>query len=151
MSRLTFDEGTDTEQIWSPDGRELIFGSDRGGKPTALYRKPSDGSGEEQLVAQSDASMWPTTWSPDGRSVGFSANRKTFDVGVVTLGDKPEYQWPAASPFVETDPAFSPDGRWLAYSSNESGAQQIYVRPYPSGTRPVADLGCRRRVRAVVA
>ncbi len=133
MSRLTFDEGTDTEQIWSPDGRELIFGSERGGKPTSLYRKPADGSGEEHMVAQSDFAMWPTTWSPAGR-VGFSANRKTFDVGVVTLGDKPEYQWPAASPFVETDPAFSPDSRWMAYSSNESGAQQIYVRPYPSGT-----------------
>ena len=133
MSRLTFDEGTDTEQVWSPDGRELIFGSERGGKPTSLYQKPADGSGEEHLVAQSDFSMWPTTWAPDGR-VGFSANRKTFDVGVVKLGDKPEYQWPAASPFVETDPAFSPDNRWMAYASNESGAQQIYVRPYPSGT-----------------
>ena len=134
MSRLTFDESTDTEQIWSPDGRELLFGSDRGNRPTALYRKPSDGSGEEQLVAQSDAAMWPTAWSPDGRSIGFSASRKTFDVGVLTLGEKPEYQWPAASPFVETDPAFSPDGRWLAYSSNESGAQQIYVRPFPAGS-----------------
>ena len=144
MSRLTFDEGTDTEQVWSPDGRELIFGSERAGKPTSLYRKPADGSGEEQLAAQSDFAMWPTTWSPEGR-VGFSANRKTFDVGVVTLGDKPEYQWPAASPFVETDPAFSPDSRWMAYASNESGAQQIYVRPYPDRHGPVANLGRRRR------
>ena len=71
--------------------------------------------------------------------------------GVVTLGEKPEYQWPAASPFVETDPAFSPDGRWMAYSSNESGAQQIYVRSVSLRHRPVADLGRRRRVRAVVA
>ena len=134
LSRLTFDEATDTEQIWSPDGRTLAFGSDRGGRSTGLYRKPSDGSGEEQLIAKSDSSMWPTTWSPDGRVIAFSANRKTFDVGLVTLGDKPEYQWPAASPFLEADPAFSPDGRWLAYSSNESGLQQIYVRPHPSGS-----------------
>jgi serine/threonine-protein kinase len=134
MTRLTFDEGSDTEQIWSPDGRELLFGSDRGNRRTALYRKPSDGSGEERLVAQTDADLWPTTWSPDGRVAGVSGNRQSYDVGLVSLADKPAFEWVAATPFSETDPAFSPDGRWLAYSSTESGTQQIYVRPYPSGT-----------------
>ena len=134
MTRLTFDEGTDTEQIWSPDGRDLLFGSDRGNRRTALYRKPADGSGEEQLAAQTDADMWPGAWSPDGRVAAISASRDTYDVGVVSLGDKPAFEWVAATTFAETDPAFSPDGRWLAYASTESGTQQVYVRPYPSGT-----------------
>ena len=83
LSRLTFDEATDTEQIGRLTAVNLLR-SDRGGKTTGLYRKPSDGLGEEQLLAHSDSSMWPTTWSPDGRFIAFSANRKTFDVGVVT-------------------------------------------------------------------
>jgi serine/threonine-protein kinase len=134
LTRLTFSEDTDTEQIWSPDGSELAFGSNRGHKATTLFRKPSDGSGEEQVIAPTDVDVWPTSWSPDGKHIAFSASRKTFDVGVVALGAKPEYQWPVATGFVEIDPAFSPDGRWIAYTSNESGQSQIYVRPFPSGT-----------------
>lgn len=133
MTRLTFDEAADTEQVWSPDGSELIFGSNRGHRPTALYRKPSDGSGEEQLLAETDVDLWPTTWSPDGRYVGFSAARESFDVGLLPLAGEPKYQWIVATPFVEIDPAFSPDGRWIAYASTESGQQQIYVRPFGAG------------------
>ena len=134
LTRLTFSEDTDTEQIWSPDGSELAFGSNRGHKATTLFRKPSDGSGEEQVIAPTDVDVWPTSWSPDGKHIAFSASRRTFDVGVVAVGAKPEYQWPVATGFVEIDPAFSPDGRWIAYTSNESGQSQIYVRPFPSGT-----------------
>ena len=143
MTRLTFGEESDTEQIWSPDGSELIFGSQRGNTPTALYRKRSDGAGEESLVAPTDNDVWPTTWSRDGRFVGVSGNRATFDVGVLDLNGGGKFAWPVATPFQETDPAFSTDGRWVAYTSNESGQQQVYIRPYPSGSGrwQVSDAG----------
>ena len=79
--------------------------------------------------------MWPTTWSPDGRVIAFSANRKTFDVGVVTLGDKPEYQWPAASSVPRNRSGLLArrpmDG--VLVRTNRA-LQQIYVRPHPSGS-----------------
>jgi serine/threonine-protein kinase len=131
LTRLTFDEGSDTEQVWSPDGRELIFSSSRAGADS-LYRKPADGSGSETLVSKLSTPMWAGGWSPDGSRVVFTTATPNFDVGVLTLGsDEPEMT--LNGPFGESDGAFSPDGRWLAYTSNESGQLEVYVRPYPSG------------------
>jgi serine/threonine-protein kinase len=131
-TRLTFDEGADTEQIWSPDSQELIFSSSRDGADS-LYRKPSDGSRAEVQAGKMSTSMWATSWSPDGRQVTFVTAIPNFDVGVLTLEADEQPEMVLNSPFGESDGAFSPDGRWLAYSSNESGQQEVYVRPYPSG------------------
>jgi serine/threonine-protein kinase len=132
MTRLTFDKGADTEQIWSPDGRDLIFTSTRSG-PDSLFRKPSDGSGQEVQVAKLDTPMWASTWRPDGSEVGFMTTEPGFDIGVIAPGSKDKPQMVAKSQFSETDPMFSYDGRWIAYSSNESGQIEIYVQSYPAG------------------
>ena len=131
-TRLTFDDGDDTEQVWSPDGRELIFSSNRVGADS-LYRKAADGSGEEVQVVKHDAPIWANTWSADGRTVGFTAAAPGFDVGVATLGEEKPPSMILATSFAEANPAFSPDGRWLAYGSNESGQTEVYVRSFPSG------------------
>jgi serine/threonine-protein kinase len=131
-TRLTFDEGSDTEQIWSPDGRDLIFSSTRAGADS-LFRKPADGSGEETQVGNIDSPMWASTWSADGRDVAFTTTSPNFDIGVLTLGSDEPPKMILSSQFGETDAAISPDGRWVAYASNESGRVEIYVRPYPSG------------------
>jgi serine/threonine-protein kinase len=131
-TRLTFDEGTDTEQVWSPDGREIVFSSDRQTQPATLYRKPSDGSGEERPVTKTDVHMWASSWSSDGRAIAVSAPRGTFDVGLVQL-DPLKTEWFLTTPFAESDAAFSPDGRWVAYVSTESGQSEVYVRPLSSG------------------
>ncbi len=132
-TRLTFDDGSDTEQIWSPDGKELIFSSTREGADS-LYRKAADGSGTEVQVGKMDGPMWASGWSPDGRQVTFMTTTPGFDIGLLTLGNDPEPPTMVlTSQFGETDAAFSPDGRWMAYVSNESGQAEIYVRPYPSG------------------
>jgi len=131
-TRLTFDEGSDTEQIWSPDGRELIFSSTRDGADS-LYRKPADGSGEEVQIGKIATPMWASSWSPDGRQVLYTTTSPNFDVGVLTLGDDPSPAMVVNSSFGETDAVLSPDGRWVAYTSNESGRGEIYVRPFPSG------------------
>ena len=133
-TRLTFDDAPDTEQVWSPDGRFIIFSSARGG-PDNLYRKRADGSGDEEQLTKSDRPTWANTWSHDGRSVGYveMGPQGNFDVGKLSLDDH-KAQPMLTSQFRETDPMISPDGRWLAYTSDESGRQEIYVRPFGSGT-----------------
>ena len=131
-TRLTFDKGADTEQIWSPDGHDLIFSSTRDGIDT-LYRKPADGSGQEVQVGKIATPMWASTWHPDGSVVAFMTTSPTFDIGVLAPGAKDEPKMILNTPFAETDAAFSYDGRWIAYTSNESGQTEVYVRPYPAG------------------
>jgi Tol biopolymer transport system component len=131
-TRLTFDEGSDTEQVWSPDGTEVMFSSDRHNLPSTLYRKLADGSGEEKEVVKTDVPMWPSSWSPDRQVVAFSASRPNLDVGFVHL-DSSKSEWLLRTPFAESDAVFSPDGHWLAYASTESGDSEVYVRPFPSG------------------
>jgi Tol biopolymer transport system component len=134
-SRLTFDDAAESEQIWSPDGRELIFSSDKTGSDN-LYRKRADGSGEAERLTTSDQSQWASSWSRDG-NVAFTSAGSAFDIQVLRLAGgqggagKPETF--LSTPFREADAVFSPDGHWVAYSSNESGRLEIYVRPYPPG------------------
>jgi serine/threonine-protein kinase len=132
-TRLTFDDAPETEQVWSPDGRFLAFSSGRAGADN-LYRKRADGSGEEERLTTSDNPMWPNSWSADGRSIAISAMgpNGNFDVTMLSLADK-KVEPLLNSNFREADPSISPDSRWLAYSSNESGRLEVYVRPYPSG------------------
>ncbi|MEE9263851.1 MAG: protein kinase [Vicinamibacteria bacterium] len=141
-TRLTFDEASDTEQIWSPDGEYLVFSSDRDGADN-LYRKRADGSGELERLTESPVAEWATGWSSDGRFITYIKSENAFDLWVIPLeGDrKPELF--LSTPFVEANGAFSPDGRWLAYGSNESGRWEVYVRPFPSrgGKWQVSDGG----------
>jgi Tol biopolymer transport system component len=142
-TRLTFDDAPETEQVWSPDGRFLAFSSGRAGADN-LYRKRADGSGEEERLTTSDNPMWPTSWSSDGRTIAIAAMgvNGNFDVTMLSLADK-KVEPLLNTNFREADPAISPDGRWLAYSSNESGRLEVYVRPYPSGAGrwQVSDAG----------
>jgi len=132
-TRLTFHDAPETEQVWSPDGRFLVFSSGRAGADN-LYRKRADGSGEEERLTTSDAPMWPNAWSSDGRTIAITAQGPSgnFDVTMLSLADK-KMEPLVNSNFRESDPSISPDGRWFAYSSSESGRLEVYVRPYPSG------------------
>lgn len=132
-TRLTFDDAPESEQVWSPDGRYLVFSSGRSGADN-LYRKRADGSGDEERLTKSDDPMWANSWSRDGRSIVFAAigPNGNFDVSMLTLEDKKVTPL-LTSNFREADPTISPDGRWLAYTSSESGRLEVYVRPYPSG------------------
>jgi serine/threonine-protein kinase len=132
-TRATFDEAAESEQVWSPDGRELAFLSEGGERPAAIFRKPADGSGMGAPVSKEGVTLFPQAWSPDGRLLAVTS--VTSDIGVLPLSGKDaEAEWILTSPFQETDPAFSPDGRWLAYTSRESGRPEVYARQFPSGT-----------------
>jgi serine/threonine-protein kinase len=132
-TRLTFDDAADTEQVWSPDGRFVVFSSGRKGADN-LYRKRADGSGDEEQLTTGDSPKWATSWSSDGRSIAHVAMSPSGNFDIAVLSPDAHTDTPLLnSSFREADGAISPDGRWLAYSSNESGRLEVYVRPFPSG------------------
>jgi Tol biopolymer transport system component len=134
-TRFTFDPARDDFPAWSHDGRQIVFTSNRGGLGD-LYIKPADGSNEEKLLLKTDGQSFRTDWTRDGRFVVFSR------IGTKTAQDLWALPVPSDStpvPLLQTqygeyDARVSPDGRWLAYRSDESGLPEIYVRPFdPSG------------------
>ncbi len=132
-TRLTFG-GQDRRPTWSPDGRLVAFVRDTAGGSIVVAR-PADGAGSDRLMARLDRIIQEVNWSPDGRWLVLRTDNGAAGagdlVGVRTSGDTTPVPL-VASPFTELHPAVSPDGRWLAYSSNESGEDEIYVRPFPN-------------------
>jgi Tol biopolymer transport system component/predicted Ser/Thr protein kinase len=131
-TRLTFGRASsDDNAVWSPDGKTIIFASNRSGYYD-LYQKPADGSGQEQLLLKSDMEKRPTNWSRDGHFLLYTeANPKTNgDIWVLPLdGNRKPFLF-LQTEFNESQARFSPDGRWVAYVSNEAGMADVYVRPF---------------------
>jgi serine/threonine-protein kinase len=148
LSKLTF-EGDNLGAVWTPDGRDVVFASDRdrelvaqpGGSAVTLrgiYRKRADGSGPARLLFRFAGLLAPTGFSPDGRTLAFQASRveTQLDVGVVRFkGDVAdgEPEMIVSGPANEGGGVFSPDGRWLAYESNDGGLGYVYVRSAAGG------------------
>jgi serine/threonine-protein kinase len=134
MTRLTFvANGVAMNPVWSPDGRFIVF-SDKEG----MYWTRSDGSGKVQPLTQSKHLQIPSSFTPDGKRLAwYELKANGFDLWTVPLesdgaglrAGKPEVF--SQTPFDERHPMFSPDGRWIAYTSNESGTYQVYVRAFP--------------------
>jgi len=136
-SRFTFDPASDRWPIWSPDSTRVAFSSNRRGQFN-LYVKSYAGSGIEELLLETDRDKVPTDWSSDGRYLLFEARgdpKTQSDVWALPLsGDRkpiPVLQ----TPFREVEAVFSPDGRWIAYNSDESGRSEVYVAPFPGPGR----------------
>jgi Tol biopolymer transport system component len=133
-SRLSFDAGLDeSDPLWSPDGRRIIW-SKRAAKQS-FVEAPAAGGEARVLFEFEDASnRWPVSWSPDGRHLvhGVWTAQGQGDLMVLTLekGRKPEPF--VATPFIEMGGEYSPSGRWIAYSSDETGRDEIYVRSFPA-------------------
>ncbi|MBI1825174.1 MAG: PD40 domain-containing protein [Planctomycetes bacterium] len=133
LTRLTYDEGVDQNPRWSPDGKWILFSSNRGKSNFNLFRQLADGTGEAERLTTSDSAQNPSSFTPDGSIAVFTEfNPKTeVDLMILRLDNaerKPETF--LATPFNERQPALSPDGKWIAYVSNESGEPEIYVRPF---------------------
>jgi eukaryotic-like serine/threonine-protein kinase len=131
-TRFTSHPATDTAPIWSPDGSQILFRSDRAGG-NFPFVKPVTGAESERQVPVKFNVSFPTDWSPDGRFIAFhgSATLGSYDI---TILDWPSGTKPAPfaeSPFTEMDSHFSPDGRWLAYASDVSGRMEVYVQAFP--------------------
>lgn len=146
-TRFTFDPALDVMGTWSPDGSRIVFNS---GRPTRfdLYVKASSGVGEEAVLLSDDQDKEPYSWSGDGRFVAYNSTVSTGQGTLQNLWTVPVTgdQRPVVflqTQFGELRPRFSPDGRWLAYASNESGRREIYVVPFPnrSGKWQVSTTG----------
>ncbi|HUL44086.1 MAG TPA: protein kinase [Bacteroidota bacterium] len=136
-SRFTFDPAVDELPIWSPDGSRIIFHSDRKGHYD-LYEKTTSGAGGEELLLESPEAKFPLDWSSDRKYFLYSITtpQTKSDLWILPLtGDKKPVPF-LESPFDEDMAQFSPDMRWIAYRSNESGQWELYVRPFlgPDGS-----------------
>jgi dipeptidyl aminopeptidase/acylaminoacyl peptidase len=135
ITRVTTEEGFDGNPLWSRDGNAVIFASSRQGR-WALNRRSADGTGSVDTLATFDAgvsNVWPTSWSKDGQTLIV-----TVDDGVGLLADG-KWRPLIDTPVTEWHGAVSPDGRLIAYSSEESGTLEVYVQRFP-------ELGDRRPV-----
>ena len=150
LARLTFTPGLDVYPLWTPDGRRVVFSSEREGARN-LFWQTADGAGAVERLTRSPNTQYSTAVSPDGRHVIFTetAPASGEDVMQVELTGNHTVTALVQSPFAERNGILSPDGRWLAYEANDSGQVEIYVRPYPpitsghwqvstgGGTRPL--------------
>jgi Tol biopolymer transport system component len=131
-SRFTFDPAVDFSPVWSPNGQQLVFASLREGAPN-LFQKMANGSGQEETLFKSPLAKLPSDWSSDGHFIicGTVDPKTRWDLWVLSVSD---HKWEAflQTPANETRGVFSPNGRWVAYESDESGKKEIYVQSFPA-------------------
>jgi serine/threonine protein kinase len=131
-TRLTFGS-IDAAPVWSPDGSRIAFSPlSVGTGRSDIFEKKSNGEGQNETLYAGQGGQIPTDWSPDGRFILLDANYFTLsEIDVLPLGgDRKPYPF-VKSQFPERSGHFSPDGRWVAYTSRESGREEVYVAPFP--------------------
>ena len=140
LTRLTFAGDSNTHPVWTPDGQRIVYTSSEKGLAHNLWWIHADGGGDAQRLAQSNYTQEPWSWSPDGKILAFHQNNPGTGWDILTMSvagsEKTGWKPPEPKPFINTPagevvPAFSPDGRWIAYMAIESTATEVYVRPFP--------------------
>jgi Tol biopolymer transport system component len=139
-TRFTSDSANDNDPVWSPDGSRIVFASDRDAGRLNLYQKNAGGAFAEQALPKSDHVQLPEDWSPDGRFVLFrDRDSKTgSDLWVLPMTANGKPQPYLRSPFSEMQGRFSPNGRWVAYVSDESSRDQVYIQSFPDVAKKYA-------------
>jgi Tol biopolymer transport system component len=119
--------------VWSPDGTRIIYNSNRNSSVNNLWIKGASGTDPEVSLLTSSVNKSPRSWSQDGAFAAYEAIGARGDVWILPLaGDRTPFPF-LQTPFDEREPAFSTDGKWLAYRSDESGRSEVYIRPFPKG------------------
>jgi len=141
LTRLTFAGELNENPIWTPDGQRIAYSSQEKGGTINLWWIRADGAGDAQRLTESKSLHYAGSWRPDGKVLAFSQQSPgatAFDILTLPIEGDEKSGWKPGDPkpfvnsaFSEREPAFSPDGRWLAYESNESGSYEVYVRPFP--------------------
>ena len=133
-SRFTFDVGNENNPIWSSDGARLLYVSD--GASGGLHVRNASGTGEDERLLAGDLTTIPTDWSRDGAYVLYDqqvATGKTQVFALPTAGDRKPFVV-LQGPYDQGQARFSPDGRWIAYTSNEAGRPEVFVQSFPGRT-----------------
>jgi len=163
LTRLTFDPADDARPVWSPDGSRVVFASRRGDKGVFnLYWQRADGTGDVQRLTESKNNHQATSFHPNGKYVVFSESgtATTTDLMLLAMEGSERSGWKPPAPTVllrtpqlESMATFSPDGKWYAYLSNESGENQLFVRPFvaPGGAAEGAALGGKWQISTAAA
>ena len=138
-NRLTFDPAADGKPKWSPDGAQIVFSSSRLGSPRMFIRSSSNIGTEQPLSSDTPSIMWddPEDWSPDGKYIVFSRETGTAPSSIWVkpmFGDGKPFPIVQSKPFMPRYPRVSPNSRWLAYTTGESGMPQIVVQTFPDPT-----------------
>jgi dipeptidyl aminopeptidase/acylaminoacyl peptidase len=146
-TRLTSGPANNENPVWSPDGTQIAFTSDREGTSN-LYLRAADGSGSDQLLLKNGDRKFPFDWSPDGKFLLFGVQTpQGTDLWTLALtGSSGEFK---AAPYLQKSGGrvgarFSPDGRFVAYSSAESGVVEVYVSPFDPASVPAAATGAAK-------
>ncbi len=130
LTKLTFDAAAEVSPLWTPDSQRIAFFSNRGDE-RGVYWKAADGTGKDEFLG---AGHYPASWSADGKTMvltEWDAEANDFDIGLLPLEGDRKPSLVLKEKYHEAQPRISPDGRWMAYTSNESGQNQVYVRPFP--------------------
>jgi dipeptidyl aminopeptidase/acylaminoacyl peptidase len=130
-SRLTVHPGQERSPVWSPDSARIAFQSSRSRQPIAVRQTLSDETGKDELLleGQGNFTMTPSSWSSDGQFIAYTT--RGSNVWILPLvGDRKPFPF-ADTQFIEASAVFSPDGRWIAYTSNEGGQTDVYVQSFP--------------------
>jgi Tol biopolymer transport system component len=141
LTRVTADPAADISPVWTPDGTRLVFASTRGNNVSNLYWQRADGTGEAQRLTDSAVAQLADAFHPSGRYVTFhqgDPSMRRQEIGLLTFEGDEAHGWKVGAPttlvggpFLKANARFSPDGRWLAYSSFDSGRFEIFVQPFP--------------------
>jgi Tol biopolymer transport system component/predicted Ser/Thr protein kinase len=135
-SRMTFDPGSEGTAIWSPDGRIVVYSAGSSGNlQNDLFETNAAGTGGKRVLLHSTASVYPDAISADGKLLLFEQQTQggNIDLMLLPLGASAKPEPFLATPFQEAHAQFSPDAKFVSYTSNESGREEIYVRSFPSG------------------
>jgi serine/threonine-protein kinase len=132
LTRLTFDPGFNRGGVWHPNGKKIAFSAERDGAEN-IYLQTADGTGTAEPLTKRPGPTIPHAFTPDGTQLLFiTPVLPPFDIGVVNLTGERHLDLLLHGPQSETNPEISPDGKWLAYESDESKVPEIYVRPFPN-------------------
>jgi Tol biopolymer transport system component len=152
LTRLTSDTTDEIKPLWSPDGLRITFAVMAAKQaPYAIAWRRADSNGAVQRLVESAGRLYPGSWHPSGRLLAYVDGAEgNTDIRILPIDGNETAGWKPGTPttfagtqFAEHEPAFSPDGQWMAYMSNETGRHEVYVRPFPGpgGQVPISTTG----------
>jgi Tol biopolymer transport system component len=133
LTRFTFGPNLNEAPVWSPDGSRIAYASQRDGGVRYIMVKPADGTSVETKVGEKTGHLHVASWSPRGdvlAVVETATGQGGGDIWIVRMADQ-KFEPYLQTRFNERSPSFSPDGRWIAFASNEAGNDEVYVQPFP--------------------